>query len=355
MKCGHILSLIFFVLITVSRDKLALGFLDFGASVGAGLGAVAGIYAGYEYVKCKYKECCSQEWITLNIKGVSEDFSQNLYGQHLAEDIVVRALRAHFRSKPVKPLVMSFHGWTGGGKNFVSALIAKNIYKEGLKSQFVHLFIGERHFKHKDLIDQYKDNLQEWIHGNVSKCELSMFIFDEVDKIPVGVLDAVKPFLDYYEGVDGVDYRNAIFIFLSNTGGRQITEKVLQHLNAGSNREDLTYHDLEELVLKGAFNEPGGLSRTSMIEKSLIDYYVPFLPLERRHVQQCIIDELKREGHQPDQLDSVVKKILNEIPYYPDNPKLFSKVGCKTVNQKVRYYQDELEDIGRQDDENTDL
>jgi len=41
-----------------------------------------------------------------------------------------------------------------------------------------------------------------------------MFIFDEVDKMPDGVLDAIKPYLDHHHDVHGVDYRRAIFIFL---------------------------------------------------------------------------------------------------------------------------------------------
>ena len=41
-----------------------------------------------------------------------------------------------------------------------------------------------------------------------------MFIFDEVDKMPAGVLDALKPFVDYYEHIEGTDFRRSIFIFL---------------------------------------------------------------------------------------------------------------------------------------------
>ncbi len=29
------------------------------------------------------------------------------------------------------------------------------------------------------------------------------------------------------------------------------------------------------------------LYRSSLIERSLVDHFVPFLPLERRHVSQC--------------------------------------------------------------------
>jgi hypothetical protein len=49
--------------------------------------------------------------------------------------------------------------------------------------------------------------LGDWIRGNVSACDRSLFVFDEVDKIPAKVLDAVKPFLDYHEEINGVDFR----------------------------------------------------------------------------------------------------------------------------------------------------
>lgn len=56
--------------------------------------------------------------------------------------------------------------------------------------------------------------MQKWIRGNVSACAKSVFIFDEMDKLHPGLIDAIKPFLDYYEQIDGVSYRRAIFIFL---------------------------------------------------------------------------------------------------------------------------------------------
>lgn len=53
----------------------------------------------------------------------------------------------------------------------------------------------------------------------MSACASSVFIFDEMDKLHPGVIDAIKPFLDYYEQIDGVSYRKAIFIFLRSAGG----------------------------------------------------------------------------------------------------------------------------------------
>lgn len=56
--------------------------------------------------------------------------------------------------------------------------------------------------------------LRSWIQGNVSKCERSLFVFDEVDKMPAKLIDALKPFIDHYEYLEGVDFRKSIFIFL---------------------------------------------------------------------------------------------------------------------------------------------
>ena len=53
-------------------------------------------------------------------------------------------------------------------------------------------------------------------------------------------------------------------------------------------RKDLSYSDLEESLNLGAFNELGGLQNADLIQKSLIDMYVPFLPLEKSHVKLCI-------------------------------------------------------------------
>ena len=60
----------------------------------------------------------------------------------------------------------------------------------------------------------FKDELRSWIQGNVTNCPNQLFIFDEVDKMPDGLLDVLSPFIDNHENLGGVDYRRATFIFL---------------------------------------------------------------------------------------------------------------------------------------------
>ena len=122
---------------------------------------------------------------------------------------------------------------------------------------------------------------------------------------------------------------------LSNTGGRQITKKTHDFWESGSLRESLQYSDFEDLISKGAFNEEGGLKHSSIIDKSLIDVYVPFLPLESGHVRQCIAKEIRDRGQDPNVQVGMITKILETLSFWPEDARLYATAGCKRVSQRV--------------------
>lgn len=89
--------------------------------------------------------------------GLEIDLQNKLFGQHVASRIIFKAVTGFMKNEnPKKPLVLSLHGWTGTGKNFVSHLIAKNIYHNGMTSSFVHLFTATAHFPHEVELELYK-------------------------------------------------------------------------------------------------------------------------------------------------------------------------------------------------------
>lgn len=255
------------------------------------------------------------------ISGLIYDLKSNLFGQHIVQQMVPSAIAASIGdTSPTKPLVMSFHGWPGSGKNYVTLFIAKNYFLKKSHSNFFHLFVGRVHFPNQrevpiyqvllvsifkfvrvfvkssrsnynnlvtlrnpsstawslvlesgiffilrgtrrnvlfeetwnyyfsalkrtkpnsEMMEQlllfnylepsllgtsrsydvqnswrfliniflHQEQLRSWIRGNVTECPYSMFVFDEVDKMPAGVLDGIKPFLDHHENFDGVDFR----------------------------------------------------------------------------------------------------------------------------------------------------
>lgn len=102
-----------------------------------------------------------------------------------------------------------------------------------------------------------QNDIYQWVKSNVTKCARQLFIFDEVDKIPPGTLDNLKPLMDYVKSVENVDYRQAIFIFLSNIGGSLITQHILHLYDNGYRREEIRLSDFENIIAQGAFNEVG--------------------------------------------------------------------------------------------------
>lgn len=308
-------------------------------SIAVGMAAaLTGFLASYQNILYYFHECCRPDWIYFNRTGLEVDLENKLFGQHIASRIILKAVSGFLSNKnPKKPLVLSLHGWTGTGKNFVSELIAENIYKEGMDSKYVHVFTSELHFPHSSQFDTYKTQLQQWIKGNVSECASSMFIFDEMDKMHPGLIDGIKPYLDYYDKLDGVSYRKAIFIFLSNAGAETIVEKALEFWKAGKNRETIQLPDLENVLSLSVFNNKNsGLWHTSLIDKNLVDYFVPFLPLEYNHVVQCAMAEMKVREVEPD--PKVANLVARDLVYFPKSERVFAVKGCKTIQSKLDYY-----------------
>ncbi|XP_054986576.1 torsin-1B [Sorex araneus] len=319
-------------LLLAARTAAAFEPISVGLAIGVAA-SLTGVLLNRD-LYCRFAECCQEER-PLNASALRRDLEEKLFGQHLAAEVILKAL-AGFKSNknPKKPLTLSLHGWAGTGKNYVSQIVAQNLHPKGLKSRFVHLFVPTLHFPHEHQIKLYQEQLQKWIRGNVSACASSVFIFDEMDKLHPGVIDAIKPFLDYYELVDGVSYRKAIFIFLSNAGGDLITKASLEHWRAGRKREDIQLKDLEAALSVGAFNNKhSGLWRSGLIDRNLIDYFIPFLPLEYRHVKMCVRAEMRARGVAVD--EAVVTQVADEMTFFPKDEKIYSDKGCKTVQARL--------------------
>jgi hypothetical protein len=155
-----------------------------------------------------------------------------------------------------------------------------------------------------------------------------LFIFDEIESTPPGVVDSVGPFMDFHDVIDGVDFRGATFILISKTGSTEITNKVHELWKSGRDRKELAYSDFEGLVSKGAYHVEGGL-----LLSSVVDLFVPFLPLERRHVRRCAEQELAHRQRCPD--PDVAEAAVRQLQFWPEESRLFAASGCKRVPQKI--------------------
>ncbi|NXX85846.1 TOR3A protein, partial [Urocolius indicus] len=289
---------------------------------------------------CSFSKCCEMGdcRIVNNITGLEAELSGQLHGQHLAKEAVVRSLRGFLQSpRPGKPLVLSFHGWSGTGKNFVAQMVASHLYQDGLKSKCVRIFIALFHFPHHTYMNSYKAQLKKQISEIVQRCKQPLFIFDEAEKLHFSLLDAIKPFMAHYNNKDQVDYSRSIFLFLSNLGGNTINEVALDFWRAGQTREEMSMELLEQR-LRQELQEPAenGYARSHLLQENLIDVLVPFLPLEHRHVKLCARDAFLAQGLSYS--EAALQEVANMMVFVPKEEKLFSAQGCKSVSQRISYF-----------------
>ena len=301
------------------------------------IGAAVLSSMGYPKIYCQLKECCSGKWTSPNITGLQLSLQKRVFGQHLVTETVSKAIIGHLNNKsPGKALAFSFNGWTGSGKNFVSKIIAEHLFRKGMDSEYVHQVIATHDFPHQAELKHYKKKLKDLVVTSVKGCPRSLFIFDEMDKMPYGLIDVLKPYLDHHHEVERLDFRKSIFIFLSNTGAGLIRQEVLTHWKEGKKREDIRIKPLDEaLYFDEFFKAKTGFWHSSLIERHLIDYFIPFLPLERSHIKMCAKADLELKGYPV--TEEILNRVADEMLYYPEDFKVFSKSGCKKVSSKVDF------------------
>ncbi|NWS58666.1 TOR3A protein, partial [Chunga burmeisteri] len=289
---------------------------------------------------CTFGKCCKTGdcRILNDIAGLEADLSGQLHGQHLAKEVVVRAVQGFLQSpRPEKALVLSFHGWSGTGKNFVARLVASHLYRDGLKSECVRVFISLFHFPYHKYVDLYKAQLKKQISETVQLCKQSLFIFDEAEKLHFSLLDAIKPFMAHYDNKGQVDYRRSIFLFLSNLGGNTINEVALDFWRAGRAREEISMEFLEQrLRLELQETAENSYARSHLLKENLIDFFVPFLPLEYHHVKLCARDAFLTRGLP--YTEATLDEVAGTMVFVPEEEKLFSAQGCKSVSQRINFF-----------------
>ncbi|XP_069870294.1 prosalusin isoform X3 [Dipodomys merriami] len=180
-------------------------------------------------------------------------------------------------------------------------------------------------------------DLKSWVQGNLTACGRSLFLFDEMDKLPPGLMEVLRPFLGSSWVVYGTNYRKAIFIFISNSGGEQINQVVLEAWRSRREREEISLQELEPTISRAVLDNPHhGFWRSGILEEHLLDAIVPFLPLQRHHVRHCVLNELAQLGLEP--REEVVRAVLDSATFFPEDEQLFSSNGCKTVASRIAFF-----------------
>lgn len=290
---------------------------------------------------CSFQDCCpgGDCRISNNFTGLEWDLNVRLHGQHLVRQLVLRTVRGYLETpQPDKALALSFHGWSGTGKNFVARMLVENLYRDGLMSDCVRMFIATFHFPHRKYVDLYKEQLMGQIRETQQLCHQTLFIFDEAEKLHPGLLEVLEPHLER-RAPEGhrAEFTWTIFLFLSNLRGDIINEVVLKLLKAGWSREEITMEHLEpHLQAEIVETTDNGFGHSRLVKENLIDYFIPFLPLEYHHVRLCARDAFLSQEllYTEETLDEIAQMMV----YVPKEEQLFSSQGCKSISQRINYF-----------------
>uniref|UniRef100_A0A182M825 ATPase AAA-type core domain-containing protein n=1 Tax=Anopheles culicifacies TaxID=139723 RepID=A0A182M825_9DIPT len=283
LKCYHAQATLLWAMATICSVQPSLAWFDISKVIDT---ASQAAQQSFKFAKnngyCALMECCNEVHIHSDITELRNALKTSLFGQHIADQVIVNAIGGHFKNidHSEKPLVMSLHG----------------------------------------LPD---------IKSAIAKCPKSLFVFDEVEKMPAGLFDAIVTLLDHHSYTKQLDFRRSIFIFLSNVAGPEIAVKLKSLVDRGSWREETQLHDFESTLEIASYNLVGGLYKSELIESHVIDHFVPFLPLELRHVENCIRVEYSKYTD-----EKLSDEMLREAITF-DETGLYSNNGCKRVSKKV--------------------
>ncbi|XP_057175629.1 uncharacterized protein LOC130545233 isoform X2 [Triplophysa rosa] len=168
---------------------------------------------------------------------------------------------------------------------------------------------------------------QEWEKTTWQKSSLETFIKKESTANIISLL---------YQGI--IFHSRTKWTCTVNAGGNVITSTAVDFLSAGKSREEIQMNSkgMDAQIHQSIFSyESSGFWQ-------LVDHFVPFLPLERKHVRQCVLAEMASlkisVHHHPDLADKVVR----EMPFFPPEEKFFSIKGCKSVRQKLMLHINEM-------------
>ena len=174
-----------------------------------------------------------------------------------------------------------------------------------------------------------QNTISERIKNGLKACEQSVFVLDEVDKLPHKGLDVILPFINRHADSREFNPKRAIFFLVSDIAAKAINETVMKH----DHWEDIDVEEIQNIISDIVFKDKGGLVQSEIVERKLIDYYIPFMSLTQEHVKKCIRQEAENKGIylSPKQ----ILDIARHMKYNKFGDKSFSTYGCGSVGSII--------------------
>ncbi|XP_061732044.1 torsin-4A [Nerophis ophidion] len=264
-----------------------------------------------------------------DLEGLEKTLRREVFGQQGAVEGLLSHLKDYLSTYVHnKPLVLSLHGPVGVGKSHLGRLLAGHFRQVVGESLVLQYYVLHR-CPQEARAPQCARDLRALISAMVERAEeeekIPLLVFDEAEHMHPDLLDALHGLV---ASKQPKHFLNAVYVFLSNLGHRDITKHVLHNVSAATasaRRHDDPLRDLTP-ALRGSLEKRHALWTQADI--------LPLGLLEKSHVMQCFLEEMTREGFYPDRPH--VETLAGEVEYYPAAGGWeYSVTGCKQVVAKV--------------------
>ncbi|KAL4646555.1 torsin-4A [Arapaima gigas] len=254
--------------------------------------------------------------LTYDLEGLEKTLKQEVFGQREGTEQLLKHLKDYLSTYVhSSPLALALHGPSGVGKSHIGRILARH-FRSVVGEQLVVQYFALHHCPPEKEAQHCANNLASQVAEVVSQAEteekIPVFIFDEMEFMHRPLLDTVQQLLQPNQNNE---YLNAIYVLISSLGEAEITRYVLQNSSEAAASQRLR-HALE--------------SYHPLWKEAEV---VPLLLLEKRHVMDCFLDEMTREGFYPDR--SHIERLAAELSYHSSGGRQFSRTGCKQVVAKV--------------------
>jgi hypothetical protein len=107
---------------------------------------------------------------------------------------------------------------------------------------------------------------------------------------------------------------------------KDIDSKTLElEVTNNLNRVDFPLKTFSDFILK---------ENKDLFNNELITY-LPFLPLTKQHIKQCIELDLKRYYSDFSHTEDTIQKIIDKLDYKPAEVNFYSTSGCKRIRRLI--------------------
>lgn len=261
--------------------------------------------------------CESSNSMTIDLKLLSSELKTNLFGQELAVTTIANVLE-EFQVTVEQLTVLVLLGGSGTGKTWTNHLIGNSL-PEHANQATLHLGPWsssqeiERAFK------------------SLECCRWNFFFIEDSDYADNQQIETVLDWAVYVNQNISCSHRKIVVILTSNYGQKEFAELLLQERENSGTRWTMNLVNLQEAASK--LTSP---LINAFAQRRLHFTPVPYLPLEKMQLEQCIRQDLmfKKKSASVD----VINKITQHFQFVPPQKKYFVTSGCKTVSTFVNLY-----------------